>query len=194
MWDVRNAASLEELLPHVRDRDLRKLCELRLRRFGNVIAPRLERLRSQVIHNDMNPSNVLVDRADVNRVSGVIDFGDMVYSRLVNDVAIAAAYFCRVEEDPFRDVLELLDAYTDTLPLTEDEVAVLPDMILTRHLTTVMITHWRASMFPDNSDYILRSEPRARQVLALVASLPIDQTVDRFLDVCRPGSSKEKAL
>ena len=192
LWDIRNALSLGQLLPHVGDPDLRTLCEQRLERFGTVVAPQLERLRSQVIHNDLNPSNLLVDHADVNRVTGVIDFGDMVYSRLVNDVAIAAAYFCRAGGDPFADVLDMLAAYTDVLPLTEDEVAVLPDMILARHLTTVMITHWRASMFPDNSDYILRSEPRARQVLLRVAGLSTDDAVGRFLDACRPDSKTEK--
>lgn len=194
LWDIRNAASLEQLLPHVSDMDLRELCEQRLDRFRDVVEPRLDRLRSQVIHNDMNPSNLLVDQSDVNRVTGVIDFGDMVFSRLVNDAAVAAAYFCRVAEDPFEEVVKFLDAYTERLPLTEDEVAVLPDMILTRHLTTVMITHWRASMYPDNANYILRSEPRARQILSLVASLGIDGTVDRFLDVCRPGARQEATI
>jgi hydroxylysine kinase len=193
LWDIRNGASLETLLPHVRDRELRDLCEQRIERFREVIAPQLDRLRSQVIHNDMNPSNVLVDRSDVNRVSGVIDYGDMVFSRLVNDVAIAAAYFCRVETDPFTEVLDLLDSYTGMLPLTEDEIAVLPDLILARHLTTVMITRWRVSMYPDNADYILRNEARARRMLSLMAGIPCDQTVCRFRDACRPGERQEIA-
>ena len=158
-----------------------------------MIAPQLGQLRSQVIHNDMNPSNVLVDGNDVNRVTGVIDFGDMVFSQLVNDAAVAAAYFCRVDEDPFEEVARFLDAYTEILPLTEDEVSLLPDLILTRHLTTVMITHWRASMYPDNASYILRSEPIARQLLFLVAGRSIDETVDRFLGVCRPRPDREEA-
>jgi hydroxylysine kinase len=193
LWDIRNAASLEQLLPHVSDEALRKLCEQRLERFRDVAAPQLDRLRSQVIHNDMNPSNVLVDDADVNRVTGVIDFGDMVFSRLVNDVAVAAAYFCKIEDDPFAEVLGFLDAFTDVLPLTEDEIALLPDLILTRHLTTVMITHWRASLYPDNADYILRSEPRARQMLSLVAGISIGQTARRFIDVCKPRAGQEAA-
>ncbi len=193
LWDIRNAASLEKLLPHVDDSGLRKLCEQRLSRFRDVIAPRLDRLRTQVIHNDMNPSNVLVDEADVNRVTGVIDFGDMVFSRLVNDVAVAAAYFCKIEEDPFAEVLDFLDAYTDVLPLTEDEIALLPDLILTRHLTTVMITHWRASLYPDNAEYILRSEGRARGMLQPVTESSINDTASRFLDVCKPGARREAA-
>jgi hydroxylysine kinase len=194
LWDIRNAASLEQLLPHVNDRELRNLCEQRVERFRDVISPRLDPLRSQVIHNDMNPSNVLVDSTDVNRVSGVIDFGDMVFSRLVNDAAVGAAYFCSAEKDPFVEVVKFLGSYAEILPLTEDEIVLLPDLILTRHLTTVMITHWRASMYPDNADYILRSEPRARQMLSLVACMSIDQTVGRFLAACQPEGTQEKTI
>jgi len=193
LWDIRNAASLEQLLPYIDDVDLRSLCELRLARFRDVVAPHLGTLRSQVIYNDMNPSNVLVDRNDVNRVAGVIDFGDMIHSQLVNDVAVASAYFCRIGEDPFEEVLELLEAYTGVLPLTEDEIAVLPDLILTRHLTTVMITHWRASLYPHNAEYILRNEGRARKMLYQVVGLSVNDTVGRFLDVSNPGNRQEAA-
>jgi len=193
LWDIRNAASLEELLPHIADTDLRGLCAARLERFRNVTRPQLDALRAQVIYNDMNPSNLLVEEEDANRLAGVIDFGDMVHSQLINDVAVAAAYFCKTDEDPFGDVAEFLDAYIEKLPLTEDEIAVLPDLVLTRHLTTVVITHWRASMYPENAKYILRNEGRARQVLTRVAGISIDDTVGRFLDVCRGDVGQEAA-
>ena len=167
LWDIRNAASLEQLLPQVNDEQLRKLCEQRLECFRDKVAPRLENLRSQVIHNDMNPSNVLVDST--------------------------AAYFCAAEEDPFVEVVKFLGSYAEILPLTEDEIVLLPDLILTRHLTTVMISHWRASLYPDNAEYILRSEGRAREMLYRVSGLSIDATVDRFFDICEQGARKEAA-
>lgn len=194
LWDIRNAASLEQLLPFVGDEQLRGLCEQRVERFCEVTSPHLDGLRSQVIYNDMNPSNVLVDHDDVNRVTGVIDFGDMIRSQLVNDVAVACSYFCRLEEDPFEEVVELLDAYASVLPLTEDEIAALPDLILTRHLTTVMITHWRASLYPENAEYILRNEGRARQMLYRVTGLSISDTVGRFLDVCSGDARWEAGI
>ena len=192
LWDIRNAVSLERLLPHVGGAELRNLCERRLQRLRDVVEPQLGCLRRQVIHNDMNPSNVLVDSADANRVTGVIDFGDMVLSRLVNDAAVGAAYFCAVDDDPFGEVVKFLDAYTEILPLADNEIVLLPDLILARHLTTVMIAHWRASLYPDNANYILRSEPRARQVLFLAAGMSIDETAERFLEVCRPDARQEK--
>lgn len=184
LWDVRNASHLGDLLAHVNDAELRGLCEERLQHFDDVVRPRLEVLRRQVVHNDLNPSNMLVAAADVNQLNGVIDFGDMVYTQLVNDVAVAAAYFCRLEDDPYREVIDFLATYTETLPLTPDEIDILPDMILTRHLTTVMITHWRASLYPENRDYILRNEGRARNMLRKVAGTPIEAARVRFHGVC----------
>jgi Ser/Thr protein kinase RdoA (MazF antagonist) len=191
LWDIRNAARLADLLPFVDDADLRALCETRLERFRAVTSPSLDVLRKQVIYNDMNPSNVLVDRDDVSRLCGVIDFGDMIHSQLVNDVAVAAAYLCKVDDDPFADVLDFLAAYTAVLPLTEEEISVLPDLVLTRTLTTVMISHWRASLYPDNRAYILRNETRARQMILRVAELSVSDTIGRFLEVCQPIGTPE---
>jgi Ser/Thr protein kinase RdoA (MazF antagonist) len=177
----------------VQDAALRRLCESRLERFERHTRTALAGLRKQVIHNDFNPSNMLVAEDDVQQLSGVIDFGDMVYSQLVNDVAVAAAYFCKLDKDPFEYVIPLLSAYSAVVPLTDEEIEVLPDMILTRHLTTVMITHWRAALYPENRDYILRNEARARNMLRRVADLPVDETRDRFHAACRPPKTREPA-
>ena len=55
------------------------------------VAPRLASFRRSAIHGDANDYNVLVD-ARTQRVAGIVDFGDMVVSQTVNDVAIAMAY------------------------------------------------------------------------------------------------------
>ena len=184
-WDIRNASSLEELLPSVADRELRRLCAERIDHFRDAVEPRLEAVRKQAIYNDMNPSNVLVGRDDVERVTGIIDFGDMVFSARINDAAIAAAYLCRIAEDPFPAAVDFLAAYASVAPFEDREIELLPDLILTRHLTTVMITHWRSAMYPENRDYILRSEKRARQMLETIAEHPVTETVKRFRKACR---------
>ena len=191
LWDIRNAGHLVELLPYVGDSGLRSVCEERLTYFDASVRPRLTDLRMQVVHNDLNPSNMLVAADDVNRLTGIIDFGDIVYTQLINDVAVAAAYFCRLEEDPYREVVDFLSNYVATVPLTDEEIDILPDMILTRHLTTVMITHWRASLYPRNRDYILRNEGRARNMLFEVADLPVEATRARFRAVCAGTETNE---
>ena len=52
--------------------------------------------RARAIHDDLNDYNVLVAgsvaSADGARVTGIVDFGDMVHSYRVADLAIAGAY------------------------------------------------------------------------------------------------------
>ena len=55
------------------------------------LPPRLAAQRTQLVHNDFSPDNTLIS-ADGRQVSGIIDFGDVTVTALVNDVAIAAAY------------------------------------------------------------------------------------------------------
>ena len=186
LWDIRHASHLIELLPHIRDTELRRLCETQVRHFREYVAPNLDSLRRQVIHSDMNPGNVLVDNEDMSRLAGVIDFGDLVQSQLVNDVAVAAAYLCRIEDDPYAHVIEFLSAYTKIVPLTDDEVSLLPDLIVARRLTTTMISQWRAALYPENCDYILGDEVSSRRKLELTASLSNDDTRQRFREVCYP--------
>lgn len=186
LWDIRNASHLIELLPHIRDVRLRQLCETQLRHFHDSVEPRLGTLRRQVIHNDMNPGNVLVNGGDVTRLAGVIDFGDLAHSQLINDVAIASAYLCRIGDDPYVEVLDFLSEYTRIVPLTDDEISLLPDLIVARRLTTTMISQWRAALYPENRDYILGDEVRSRQKLELTASLSTESTRQRFREVCYP--------
>ena len=190
-WDIHHADKLAELLPFVADARTRRLCEARIRRFGDIVMPRLGELRRQVIYNDMNPSNILVDPDNAERVAGIIDFGDIVESERVNDVAVAAAYLCRPASDPFADVVEFLAAYAGVEPLSDEEIDLLPELIPARHLTTVMISHWRSAMYPENRRYILRSERRARRMLGIVAAAGVDEARSRFRAACRRGTDGE---
>eukprot|EP00466_Bigelowiella_natans_P015456 jgi/Bigna1/83216/fgenesh1_pg.104_\ len=46
-------------------------------------------LRESIVHNDANDYNVLVEKG---KVSGIIDFGDLLETKLINNLAIACAY------------------------------------------------------------------------------------------------------
>jgi len=63
------------------------------------------------------------------------------------------------------DLLEFLRGYNAVTPLTPEEFELLPYLVSARNVTTVVISHWRASMYPDNRAYILRSADRALHML-----------------------------
>jgi hydroxylysine kinase len=169
-WDIRQAASLRPLLPFIAA-DLRPLATETLDRFDRDLAPFLPELRAKVVHNDLNPHNVLVDPADPSRITGVLDFGDMVQTPLICDAAVAASYQIDPAQ-PWASLQTFAAAYHAVLPLTPLEARLLPDLTATRMLTTLAIASARAARYPDNAAYILRNVPAAAAGLLALANTP----------------------
>ncbi|MCE1179656.1 MAG: phosphotransferase [Micrococcales bacterium] len=165
-WDVSQATRLRPLAEHAVDP---ALAGAALDRFAAEAAPRLGALRHQVVHNDLNPHNVLVAEEDPSQITGIIDFGDMVRAPLVQDLATAAAYLVGEEGHPLSGTVEMVRAYRAVLPLTPDELAVVPLMMAARAAISVSISGWRAGLHPDNRDYILRNGAQAQRTLERLA-------------------------
>jgi len=158
-WDIQHASSLRELVPSADITASAQRWDLvrgGLDRFERVVKPRMPELRAQVVHADFNPHNLLVDPADPDIISGILDFGDMVRTPLVNDVAIAACYHAG-SEYPLADVADVVSAYHAVTPLLRREIELLYDLIVTRLCAAVAITEWRARRYPHNRDYILKN-------------------------------------
>lgn len=173
-WNSAALLNLSPLVPRL-ERTKRVLIEPVLERFASEIAPLIPQLRSQVTYNDLNPYNVLVSQTDNTTVTGLLDFGDIVWAPLVNDLAVAASY----QFDGMRDCLDapaqFISAYTSILPLMGMEAEALPDLIAARLATTVLITDWRAQQHPENSSYILRNSPQAIMALSLLGNRSADE-------------------
>lgn len=184
LWDLKGASALRQLLDCVVDDDLRRLCEQRLGVFDSTVAPRFDQIRWQAVHNDLNPGNVLVEPTNSSRVTGIIDFGDLVRSPLIVDVAVAAAYLLREDGDILADIKKFIAAYSRVEALLPTEIELLIDLILTRSTMTVLITHWRAARYPENREYILRSEARARNMLNSINSDSTIRITEDFRDAC----------
>jgi hydroxylysine kinase len=172
-WDIKQASGLRPLLPHIAA-DLRPLATETLGRFDRDLAPVLSALRAQVVHNDLNPHNVLVDPDDPARITGVLDFGDMVKTPLICDAAVAASY--QIDPvSPWDSLRRFAEAYHAVLPLTRQEQRLLPGLTATRMLTTLAIASARAARYPDNAPYILRNVPAAAAGLAALTHFPVQE-------------------
>jgi 4-aminobutyrate aminotransferase-like enzyme/Ser/Thr protein kinase RdoA (MazF antagonist) len=147
IWDLQHAAALRAKIAFLRDEGQRALATRTLDGFDAHVAPRLASLRRQVIHNDLNQNNLLRDRAS-GRITGVIDFGDMVRSCLVNEVAIGAAHQLYGETDVLGAIADVVAGFAEALPLTGLEAELLPDLVKTRLVTRELIVAWRGAANP----------------------------------------------
>jgi hydroxylysine kinase len=170
LWDLQHAAELRPLIDAV-PADRRGLVEICLGDFEARVLPELPKLRRQPVHNDLNPHNIVVDAINHDRISGIIDFGDLTLTARVNDLAITAAYQVADNDDPLGPACELIVAYHAVTPLDTGEFDVLLTLMATRMAMIVVISSWRAQRHPENRDYILRNNNAAWARLRRVARL-----------------------
>jgi Ser/Thr protein kinase RdoA (MazF antagonist) len=184
LWDLAQLPGLRPLLAERSPGPGTSLIEEQLGRLTAEVSPRLAAQRSQLLHNDFSPDNTLIS-ADGSRVCGIIDFGDVTVTALVNDVAIAVANLLTDDADPFGRALDFIAGYHSTTPLTASEVSLLPDLILGRVVARIIISEWRAERFPENRAYVLRNTPRAWEHLHRLLSIPGEQTAARIQEATR---------
>jgi Ser/Thr protein kinase RdoA (MazF antagonist) len=183
LWDMKHANNLRGLLPCIDDMELRQLIVTVLDRF-DVLKPMLGSLRSQVIHNDLNPGNVLLDKSEPPQISGIIDFGDLVKSPLIIDLAVASAYYLTADDEPLASALPMIRAYHQTRPLQSAEMQLLVDLIRTRLVTSLLICSWRIAKFPENREYLETSLVPSKAYLVALNTLDTDTAFNQIQTAC----------
>jgi Ser/Thr protein kinase RdoA (MazF antagonist) len=186
LWDTKKALRLRDLLPCIRPGRLAERVSTCLDDFEERVLPHFETLRWQVIHNDLNPDNILLDRAGGSRVVGVIDFGDMLAAPLIVDLAVAASYMRLAQGNPLAGVASCLAAYHSVTPLETPEVDLLFDLVRTRLAATISIRHWRIGEKSPDDPYLQKIllENSAEEFLARLDELSREYVQRTFRQVC----------
>lgn len=171
-WDLAGTPWIAAELARVPDVRRQELLGRVLTRFDGHAQPVLAGLRRQVIHNDWNDHNVLVTEssADRARVTGAVDFGDMLESWVVADLAVACAYALLGKADPVAAAAAIASGFHGVLPLTEDELEVLPDLVRARLAISVTMSACQSRESPDN-EYLRVSERQAWDLLERLDSV-----------------------
>ena len=180
-WDLQQVGTLRDKLEHVPDAtSLAAVVEL-LDDYDARIGPALRASRQQVVHQDLNPDNVLVDPGDGTFVTGVLDFGDIVRSSVVGDLAVAMTYAvdsAPPDTDPWAPAYDVARGFVSVRALTADERALLPDLLRTRLAQRLLLNSWLAASDPSNAHYTARTVHRAVvSIQRLRAVAPPDASV-----------------
>jgi len=143
LWDLTDAVRI------VGERAVRIVDPLR-RRLINDVLRRIARINystlpRQVLHNDLNDEHLMV-RDGV--ITGVIDFGDAVYTVRVADLVIACTYAMLDQDDPVTVAAGVIAGYRTVASLEEVEADVMLDFILARLATSVTVSAARGGANP----------------------------------------------
>ncbi len=171
-WDLARAFWVKEHLGCIEDEFRRSMVENVLHRYESAVIPQLPALRKSVIHNDANDYNVIVSdaKSQSRQVVSIIDFGDMLYTCTVFEVAIAAAYALLDKPDPLASAARVVAGYHQAYPLAENEIALLYDLICARLMVSVVNSARRKHLHPDDP-YIIISERPAWDALAQLTQI-----------------------
>ena len=186
-WDIQHALWIRDYLHYIASSEQRAIVEHILTYFESHTLPLLHTLRTSIIHNDANDYNVLVHGAtatEQGRVISIIDFGDMVLTYTICELAIACAYAMLGKPDPLAAAASIVAGYHETYPLTETELNVLYSLICMRLCVSVVNSAYQQQIEPDNA-YLTISEQPAWALLTQLRDIPAQLAHYTFRHACK---------
>ncbi|QCX00016.1 aminotransferase class III-fold pyridoxal phosphate-dependent enzyme [Aggregatimonas sangjinii] len=175
-WDLRYFKRNHKYLKYIPNAKDRSLVDYFFVQFDEHIYPIQDQFRRGIIHNDGNHWNVLTKNGEV---SGIIDFGDMCHSWLVNEVTIAITYVMMGKSDPLAIAAHVIEGYHSVFPLTEKEINAIYYLVGARLCTSVCNSAYSKTLKPD-SEYITISEKLAWELLRKWLTINPIKAANRF--------------
>ncbi|MGD8406143.1 MAG: aminotransferase class III-fold pyridoxal phosphate-dependent enzyme [Anaerolineales bacterium] len=198
-WDLANGLNIiqknNRLIAH---KTLRKTVLKLVFEFEEHTAPMLPNLPRSIIYNDANDFNLIVGGGDSpytknQSIVGLIDFGDMVYSYTIADLAVAIAYAILGKPDPLATAAQIVQGYHSVHPLSEDELTALFGFVIMRLCMSVCIAAEQQANRPENA-YLSISQTSIFETLPKLTDIHPRFAEAAFREACDlppfPGSNK----
>ncbi|MGN6420064.1 MAG: aminotransferase class III-fold pyridoxal phosphate-dependent enzyme, partial [Pseudobacter sp.] len=179
-WDISTAADTGKKLQFIENHHRRRIAGYFILQFETEVQPLLSSLRHAYVHNDANDHNLLVKEA---ALSGLIDFGDMVYTALINNLAIACTYAMFDTDDPLKAAALVVESYHASYPLTEQEVDLLYYLIAARLCISVTESAYNKQQGSTNEHHFV-TEAAAWKLLEYLIQLNPVKAQDVFRKAC----------
>jgi len=178
-WDMKQTLLNVENATLIENSADRKLVNYFFDLFEHKVLPIQKKLRHSIIHSDLNDNNIIVEN---EKVKGIIDFGDIAYSPLIYEVAIAITYIMLANEnDPFEKAKAFIKGYNSVIGLSKQEVELLYLLIPAR--LAVSVCNSAKKKAEGKADkYVLISEQPAWKLLRKWISINPTWINNFFLD------------
>lgn len=179
-WDIVTAADANAKLKFIKNHEQRRIAGYFLLQFETEVVPVLSSLRHAYVHNDANDYNILVKN---NEVTGLIDFGDMVYTALINNLAIACTYAMFNTNDILHASALIVSGYHEKYHLTVQELDLLYYLIAARLCISVCQSAYETSKGSQNEHHFVSEDSAWDLLYKLIKINPLN-IQDRFRKAC----------
>ncbi|MGH6931964.1 MAG: aminotransferase class III-fold pyridoxal phosphate-dependent enzyme [Dongiaceae bacterium] len=186
LWDVRMAPRYLDHVDKLSRREHRALARDVLTGLIERVLPRLDGFRSQIIHGDVHPQNMVVDPAVPTRITGIIDFGDMLHAPIALDVGNLAAEFLMSPETAADNLAAIVRGYNDVVPLEPEEIGTIFDLTLGRALLLPLINRYRQIETPGSNEYMQAYGETTLDRIEALHRLGRRQVTERLSRICLP--------
>lgn len=181
-WDVAQSLWTKDHISLFRKEE-REIISFFQRKFESSQERYLE-LRKSVVHSDANDNNIIVSSNLIDpTVEAAIDYGDAIFTQVINDLAIACAYAIMNHNEPLEAALPLVRGYHSSYALNIEELSHLYTAIAMRLVITVTKSAINKVEEPDN-EYLLISEKPAWELLKKWCTIDARFALYSFRNAC----------
>jgi Ser/Thr protein kinase RdoA (MazF antagonist) len=185
-WDIANGKVLDRELTDGLRPDARALVDRSMPRLERAVAT-MGSLPHQIVHNDGHPGNLLRADEGSDAITGIIDFGDLVRTVTVADIAVSGAGLVPHQADPAAALASLTSGYAAGLAplrdLTDHEVAAVPDLVLCRLVLSTLLTEFQISHADHIADEVAAERPGLLAKLARWLEVDPAAAADRIREL-----------
>lgn len=179
-WDLRNTADLRTFVPCIPDEKRRGIVGSVIDAFEASLSEMEATLDKSALQADFNDANLILG---ADGKLGVIDFGDIVQSWSVCEIAIGAAYATVSSyghKNPLGAAAALLRGVSETLTISQAERKYIRLLAACRLAISVTLGAYSYQLQPECSYLLLHSEPGWNSLDALWVTSSEEDVADLF--------------
>ncbi len=179
-WDLRHAERvIAEIAATEPDAEVREYCAAATAAALAVLSPVADGLPRQLGHFDVTDDNVLRPHGVGTLPDAVIDFGDVIDSWAVGEIAVTVSSVLHHDGATSVSTLPAIAAFDRRRPLSDDEITALWPLVVLRGVVLVLSGRQQVRL-DDANDYASGALDREFEILRRSVVLPLEVATARI--------------
>lgn len=179
-WDLRHAERvIADIAASEPDVEVREYCAAATAAALAALHPVADALPRQLGHFDVTDDNVLRPHGVDTLPDAVIDFGDVIDSWAVGEIAVTVSSVLHHDGATSASILPAIAAFDRRRPLSDDEITALWPLVVLRGVVLVLSGRQQVRL-DDANDYASGALDREFEILRRAITVPIEVATARI--------------